>query len=37
VYEHGENVNYDYMHRLRAIIEATPEEKHTKNKASIKW
>lgn len=26
---HGENSNYDYMHRLQAIINATPEFRHT--------
>jgi hypothetical protein len=26
---HGEDPNYDYMHKLRAIISATPEDKDT--------
>jgi len=28
---HNENVNYDYMHKLRAIIESTNEKKFTPN------
>ena len=28
---HGENENVDYMHRLRAIIAATPADRCTPN------
>ena len=30
---HGENPNFDYMHKLRSIIEAIPEEQSTPNTA----
>lgn len=30
-YTHGENPNYDYMHKLKAIIAATSEDKVTPN------
>ena len=30
-YEHGEKETYDYMHKLRAIIRNTPEDKETPN------
>ena len=29
VYEHGENPDYDYMHKFRAIIETIPEDVDT--------
>jgi len=32
---HKENINYDYMHKLRAIIKATPQEQYTPNVASF--
>jgi hypothetical protein len=32
---HGENENYDYMHKLRAIIAAMPAEQKTPNVVSI--
>lgn len=28
---HSENPNYDYMHKLRSIIDATPAEQETPN------
>lgn len=28
---HGENSNFDYMHKLRAIIETIPEDQNTPN------
>lgn len=28
---HGEDACYDYMHKLRAIIKATPEDRYTPN------
>ena len=28
---HGESPNMDYMHKLKAIIDATPKGKHTPN------
>lgn len=28
---HGENENYDYMHKLRNIIRATPGDQETPN------
>jgi hypothetical protein len=28
---HGESPLYDYMHKLRAIIQATPEDRETPN------
>lgn len=31
---HKEDVNVDYMHKLRSIINATPEDKVTPNVAS---
>ena len=31
---HGENRNVDYMHKLRSVIESTPEGKITPNIAS---
>lgn len=31
---HGENSLYDYMHKLRAIIKATPKDRITPNVAS---
>jgi len=31
---HGENAAFDYMHKLRAIIAATPVEKTTPNLAT---
>lgn len=34
-YVHGENVNVDYMHKLRAIINVIPEKQKTANVASI--
>lgn len=34
-YVHKENPGYDYMHKLRAIIEVIPEEQMTANVASI--
>ena len=35
VYQHNENMNVDYMHKLRAIIDATPKDQETPNIASI--
>jgi len=31
VYQHNENFNVDYMHRLRSIINDLPEDKETAN------
>ena len=31
IFEHGENKNFDYMHKLRAIIKDIPEDKYTSN------
>jgi len=31
-YEHGENIYMDYMHKLRAIIEATQDSQVTPNR-----
>ena len=28
---HGENPCFDYMHKLRALIKATPKDKYTPN------
>lgn len=33
-HRHDENPNADYMHKLRAIIEATPDSQVTPNRAS---
>jgi hypothetical protein len=33
-YGHGENIHMDSMHKLRAIIEATPDSQVTPNRAS---
>lgn len=32
---HGEHRNYDYMWKLRAIIEATPKDKETSNATQL--
>ena len=34
-YQHDENPNYDYMHKLRAIIKDYDEDKHTFNSVSV--
>ena len=34
IFEHGENKNFDYMHKLRAIIKDTPDDKYTPNVCS---
>jgi hypothetical protein len=33
-YQHKENVNIDYMHKLRAIIKGVPDDKRTPNVCS---
>ena len=33
-HRHGEDPHFDYMHKLRAIIDSTPEDKVTPNIAS---
>ena len=32
--QHGESATFDYMHKLRAIIRATPADKITPNMAT---
>ena len=34
-YEHNENPNFDYMHKLRAIIKAYDKDKETANVTSV--
>ena len=34
VLAYNENANYDYMHKLRSIIDATPKDRVTPNSCS---
>jgi len=36
-FEHGESLSVDYMLKLQAIIEATPEDKFTPNSVASRW
>ena len=36
-YQHGENLNVDYMLKLQAIIDTTPEDKLTPNIMNSDW